>query len=267
MKENQLLEMLNEQHILNCTISGRSWLNGISKNGKGINFGRTMYMETAELIDSFPWKHWKNIDGDVDYLNVSIEMIDLWHFLMSATAKNSFNSLLEESNMKFEELTEDQVDIMWEEVCKISAKTILMVQESEQKHKGFSTFIKNKINEAKLIDKEIVPFEIFIELALDLSIDNGKDVKKEFELLTAINAIFYVLVNEYVLIDIYELYNGKRILNIFRQENGYKEGTYIKNWKFEDKIIEDNMIMFSLIQKGVKTCDLHEALTAIYKNQ
>lgn len=267
MKENQLLEMLNEQHILNCKISGQSWLNGVSKNGKGINFGRTMYMETAELIDSFPWKHWKNIDGDVDYLNVSIEMIDLWHFLMSATAKNAFNSLLEESNMKFEELTEDQVDIMWEEVCKISAKTILMVQESEQKHKGFSTFIKGKIDEAKLIDKEIIPFEIFIELALDLSINNGKDIKKEFDLVTALNAIFYVLVSEYVLINIYDLYNGKRILNVFRQDHGYKENTYVKDWNVENKITEDNMVMFSLINKGVKTCDLYDSLELIYNKQ
>jgi hypothetical protein len=30
--------------------------------------------------------------------------------------------------------------------------------------------------------------------------------------------------------DLYRIYVGKNVLNRFRQDHGYKEGTYIKNW-------------------------------------
>lgn len=264
MTESQLMEMINEQYKLNCSIAGQSWLNGVSKNGKGVNYGRAIYMEIAELIESFPWKHWKNINMDVDYLNVSIEMVDIWHFIMSATGKNSFNSLLFEAGLKFEDLTEKEIDKMWIEACKISVKTIILIQDSENTHKGFSHFIKHKTEESNYIDKEVIPFEILMEFGLDLAINNGKDIKKEFDLITAINAIFYVLIKEYILMEVYDLYNGKRILNIFRQENGYSEGTYKKHWNYNEELVEDNVVMFSLINEGFKTCDLNNVFKDVY---
>jgi len=39
--------------------------------------------------------------------------------------------------------------------------------------------------------------------------------------------------------ELYKLYVGKNILNKFRQEHGYKEGSYIKVWNGE----EDNIVM------------------------
>ena len=38
---------------------------------------------------------------------------------------------------------------------------------------------------------------------------------------------------------LYRLYVGKNILNQFRQDHGYKEGSYIKVWNGE----EDNVVM------------------------
>ena len=38
---------------------------------------------------------------------------------------------------------------------------------------------------------------------------------------------------------LYRLYVGKNILNQFRQDNGYKDGSYIKVWNGE----EDNLVM------------------------
>ena len=37
---------------------------------------------------------------------------------------------------------------------------------------------------------------------------------------------------------LYRLYVGKNILNQFRQDNGYKDGSYIKVWATE----EDNVV-------------------------
>jgi hypothetical protein len=38
---------------------------------------------------------------------------------------------------------------------------------------------------------------------------------------------------------LYRLYVGKNILNQFRQDHGYKEGSYIKIWNG----VEDNLVM------------------------
>jgi hypothetical protein len=48
------------------------------------------------------------------------------------------------------------------------------------------------------------------------------------------------------LISLYRLYVGKNILNQFRQDHGYKEGTYIKVWNGE----EDNVVMQRLWEEN-----------------
>ena len=42
---------------------------------------------------------------------------------------------------------------------------------------------------------------------------------------------------------LYQIYMAKNVLNKFRQDNGYKEGTYIKEWQGK----EDNVVMFEII--------------------
>ena len=75
--------MLAMQQRLNDETNGTGWENGITKDGKIINWRRCIYMECAELIESFAWKHWKNINANPDEDNVKIEIIDIWHFIMS----------------------------------------------------------------------------------------------------------------------------------------------------------------------------------------
>ena len=42
---------------------------------------------------------------------------------------------------------------------------------------------------------------------------------------------------------LFKLYIGKNTLNKFRQDHGYKEGTYTKIWNHE----EDNIVMMRLL--------------------
>jgi hypothetical protein len=61
---------------------------------------------------------------------------------------------------------------------------------------------------------------------------------------------------------LYKLYNGKLVLNKFRQDNGYKEGTYCKIWKGK----EDNVHMLEIIRtnKDINNEILYNALTNRY---
>ena len=82
-KLNRMIEMFGLQNRLNDDTNGPKWRDGVTKHGKVINWKRCIVMETAELIDSFSWKHWKSIDGGIDIENIRIEMVDIWHFVMS----------------------------------------------------------------------------------------------------------------------------------------------------------------------------------------
>jgi hypothetical protein len=66
--------------------------------------------------------------------------------------------------------------------------------------------------------------------------------------------------------DLYIAYVGKNVLNFFRQDNGYKEGTYIKNWAGR----EDNEHLVELAAELEKSADnfseqLYQALDLRYK--
>jgi hypothetical protein len=80
---NYVTQMLALQQELNDTTNGTGWEAGMTKNGKRIDWRRAIYLECAELIESYPWKHWKNIDASPDYDNIKIEVVDIWHFIMS----------------------------------------------------------------------------------------------------------------------------------------------------------------------------------------
>ena len=66
--------------------------------------------------------------------------------------------------------------------------------------------------------------------------------------------------------DLYVAYVGKNVLNFFRQDNGYKEGTYIKNWAGR----EDNEHLVELAAELEKSAgdfseQLYQALDSRYK--
>jgi dimeric dUTPase (all-alpha-NTP-PPase superfamily) len=66
--------------------------------------------------------------------------------------------------------------------------------------------------------------------------------------------------------DLYVAYVGKNVLNFFRQDNGYKEGTYIKNWAGR----EDNEHLVELSQQldtsaGDFSDQLYKALGQRYR--
>ena len=61
-------------------------------------------------------------------------------------------------------------------------------------------------------------------------------------------AIAFSLFGKNAAYDLFKLYMGKNVLNTFRQNHGYKEGTYKKIWNGE----EDNVVMQRLLEKVLK---------------
>ena len=65
---------------------------------------------------------------------------------------------------------------------------------------------------------------------------------------------------------LYSAYVGKNVLNFFRQDNGYKDGTYVKNWSGR----EDNEHLVELVAPLDKSAEdfadqVYQALEGRYK--
>ena len=116
-----LEEMFLLQKQLNDSTNGKNWELGVNKFGKEINWLRCIHMEVAELIDSAPWKHWKNIAADPDMNNVHVELVDIWHFLMSY--------ILQETNVP-KGVSLVNTHCIYEAVENVDVK--LMIKESEK---------------------------------------------------------------------------------------------------------------------------------------
>ncbi len=72
-----------------------------------LNYTRAMTQEIAELVDSVPWKWWAKYQN-FDKQNARVEVIDLFHFLISIaqvlgmTADDVFNAYVKKNAVNHE---------------------------------------------------------------------------------------------------------------------------------------------------------------------
>lgn len=222
---NRILQMLELQQTLNDATNGKNWEEGMTKNGKKIDWRRCIYLEAAELIESYPWKHWKNIDASPDYENIKIEIVDIWHFVMSEALR----------------------------LYKIENRgSIADIATAISNMKGFDAFLQNAKSEQLDSYAEIALVEDMIKV-LFCSDD-----------IDALTVSFLTMASKLnlKLPELYTLYIGKNILNKFRQDHGYKEGTYIKEWQGK----EDNVVMQEILKNrnNITPEALYKALEEAY---
>ena len=202
---HKLEEMFLLQKKLNDDTNGVNWELGINKFDKEINWLRCIHMEVSELIDSTPWKHWKNIAAEPDINNIHIELVDVWHFLMSY--------ILQETNIpKAVSLVNTHCIYEAVEVADMDIK--LVVKEAEK-----LSYISLAIETGNM------PAFSGVERFID-----------QFFRCCKLSGLSFMWLQK--------IYIGKNCLNKFRQDNGYKEGTYRKVWNEK----EDNVVMISILE-------------------
>ncbi|MEA3553659.1 MAG: dUTP diphosphatase [Campylobacterota bacterium] len=203
---HKLEEMFLLQKRLNDDTNGTNWELGINKFDKEINWLRCIHMEVSELIDSTPWKHWKNISEAPDLNNIHVELVDVWHFLMSY--------ILQETNIpKAVSLVNTHCIYEAVEIEDIDPK--LIVKEAEK-----LSYI------AFAIETGNMPAFSGVERFID-----------QFFRCCKLSGLSFTWLQK--------IYIGKNCLNKFRQDNGYKEGTYIKVWNKK----EDNVVMLDILEE------------------
>ncbi|TKX32185.1 dUTPase [Campylobacter aviculae] len=227
MKSAQIIEnMLKLQQKLNDETNGLGWEEGYTKEGKLISWRRCIYMECAELIDSFAWKHWKNISEPTNWENVRIEIVDIWHFILS---------LLLENKKKDQDFSLFSTEIAsigeFKDFCNEENKP------SDNKNEIYSI-----LNDIELIIHKCSGFK--------LELDELLSVYFTLAIKCGLN-----------LDSLYKIYIGKNVLNIFRQDHGYKNGTYVKNWNGK----EDNEILNEILKTEFDYEKIYNRLEEEYK--
>ena len=225
---NRILQMLELQQELNDSTNGKNWEAGTTNNGKKIDWRRCIYLEAAELIESYPWKHWKNIDAKPDYENIKIEIVDIWHFIMSEALR----------------------------IYKVQNKgSIQDIANTITSMQGFDQFLSTTKTE-KLDSYEEI---LFVEEMIRTLFCNND-----------INALIISFLSmssnlNLKLPELYKLYIGKNILNKFRQNHGYKEGSYIKEWNGR----EDNVVMQEILasKEDISPDTLYATLEEAYPQE
>ena len=273
MKKELLVNMLEAQFKLNTKTSGAKWVLGTTNKEKIINWPRTIYLEVAELVESYPYKHWKNIDGKADILNAKIELVDTWHFIMSLSIEFTFYKFFEHlkethKDFKVENLTDQQILQFWESNVKEAVVDFIENATAlEEKDSIYKNTHIEKTKDMTDLNKKLNVFEDLMLNSLMLSTMNivRTDNQNYYNLVVSILGIFDFILREVEPFDLESIYYGKSVLNSFRQEHGYKEGTYKKMWKNEaGEEVEDNRIMFALVSNGCSIEDLSQELEKHY---
>lgn len=158
---------------------------------------RALWIECGELIDHYGYKWWKKQTPEMD--QVKLEIIDIWHFGMSALFQEGLS-------------IED-----------IAARMELDLTGYEYQQQGV--------------------LEATEALAGDAIASKGFSVILFWNLLYAADMSAEELYQQYV---------GKNVLNFFRQDNGYKDGSYIKQWQGR----EDNEHLVEILAELDSSSDL-----------
>ena len=89
---DKLEKMFELQEQLNLRIGvNMEDLNDEEKAKWILNYIRAMHQELAELTDSVPWKWWANYQA-FDEQNAKVEIVDLFHFLISLAQVMGMNA-------------------------------------------------------------------------------------------------------------------------------------------------------------------------------
>lgn len=168
--QQQIQIMLDLQNSMNTKVHS-DW------RGQNFAWYRAIWVECAEMLDHYGWKWWKKQEPDVE--QVTLELIDIWHFGLSILILKDVDAETIEQQLK------DSL--------------------SNGSGEPLSSFAET--------------LEVFVEQTLSTK---SFDVKGFAQLMNCVTLNFDQLYTSYV---------GKNVLNFFRQDNGYKTGTYQKNWQ------------------------------------
>jgi dimeric dUTPase (all-alpha-NTP-PPase superfamily) len=206
LTETQLTTMLELQDGMNSKVNP-DW---VAANN---NWHRAIQVEGVEAIEHHGWKWWKKQDCDMAQLRM--ELVDIWHFILSAAVQEKHGNV---ALAKIEMMSE-----------------LHLHQKSVQFDNQYFM-----LAQMKLLEK--------LDLLVGLAAARRTNLALFESLLLDCGMEWTSLFKQYI---------GKNVLNVFRQDHGYKTGTYIKIWDGR----EDNEHLVEVLETvDLNADDVRDAL-------
>lgn len=241
-----VLEMQNECNAV--AVSGNlaaNWIEAIESRGGVVEYayGNALIVELGEFLTEVGYKWWKKTDSHRD--KAQMELIDVFHFLLSMMLIDGKGKSAEEIAELAERIIQHldyyhnslSKSLTTKQVCSVCVSRMAACAGAWQEEQEYA----RKPNTATLHKLLIYFFVAAEEIGL-----SGEDL--------------------------YRSYVGKNILNVFRYENGFKDGSYLKTWFSTDdfKGVEDNEVLQCVLDnlKPENTTKefIKSVLTTIYRS-
>lgn len=271
-------DLLESQAELNAKTNGELYIANKYRTTKNkfIYYPMCLKMEAAELIDSLPWKHWKEDNKSYDFDNIKIELIDLLHFALSIS--------IDQRALFIQDIDKKQLSVF--DVVKDMFENDIDKKDSYFNEAMYPILIynvneelKNSYNNITKNNMELhIGFLHYVDMLMSFRLERNVNCTR---MLYETIFIMYGLVKMHeeplikqLTLDLYideivNLYYGKLALNKVRQDNGYNEGTYKKMWKLDGVEVEDNVFVTRFISKNkfIKDIDMTDIIAKEYRKQ
>lgn len=275
-------DMLKTQALLNAKTNGENYISSNPRTDKGkfIWYPMCMKAEAAELLDSIPWKHWKYNENEYDIDNIRIEIIDILHFVLSIHIDHAARMIQEDEKKLNEKTVIEYTDELLKFMEKEDDNTNYMELLFDNLESNVNNELKASQENLKKGMEPYIGYMHYIDQLLQFRVQgNIMCIRQLYELVFILYGLTILTENkdasnvtlEYMLKDVYNLYQAKLVLNQFRQDHGYNEGSYKKLWKLETgEEVEDNVFVTRFIAQrptliGGYTLEKH--LDKYYKKQ
>jgi dimeric dUTPase (all-alpha-NTP-PPase superfamily) len=256
-----LTSMFNKQHELNkIFVSEEYYFTPICLED-------AIIAESGELLESAAYKWWKN--SDIDLENIKVEIVDIWHFLMTRSLIIEIRAAL--ANLRTHELTKEILD---EVIYKLV-------------HFNLPVFAANNIREEDLL--KMIPQPDVPQIKYQTKLLNKRVLNSEVDHVINMALVDLMVASQMNFTEFAKRYMVKNVLNKLRQDLGDKTGEYTRQWvvpelaeaakaepaKFEGidtdhpdlKITrEDNEVAMNLILNSdlVDFTDIYDSLKSYY---
>jgi hypothetical protein len=181
LSDQQARTMLSLQSAMNAKVDP-DWV------AARYPYMRAVVIEAAEAIEHHGWKWWKKQEKDLPQLQM--ELIDIWHFLLSQILLNEGGS---ESAALLK--LNDQLEA---------------IENSNQVYFDGKSY---NLSSMELLEQ--------IELLIGISAARRIEMSVFASIMSNCEMDWTELYCQYV---------GKNVLNFFRQDHGYQDGSYQKMW-------------------------------------
>lgn len=221
LTQQQAFDIVTLQYKAN-TFLDPNWLVKEPKN----DYLVASMVEAGEAAEHYGWKWWKKQQQGSEQFK--IELVDMLHFLVSdmLLAVNRANDFVKAYDLE----NKERINRL------ISETSIVLCRNFKTSYKEINLGFKLYRLDDVSIPRKLALFVIAQAVSMaEAARILGNIVNQCVEEKLAQDTSF-----------VYESYCAKNILNIFRWENGYREGTYKKDWNGQ----EDNEYLSQVLNEA-----------------